>query len=105
LLNYFLGVQIIPSEFVRDYLPHTDKKLTLWDPQGKAWEVSYVYCSKRSAGGFSKGWGKFSLGNHLEKFDVCVFELFKEDNIKVHIYRANPGLSLYTLESPESNNQ
>uniref|UniRef100_A0ACD5WAC1 Uncharacterized protein n=1 Tax=Avena sativa TaxID=4498 RepID=A0ACD5WAC1_AVESA len=89
---------IIPGEFVRDYLPHTDKNLTLWDPLGKAWEVTYVYCSKRSAGGFSKGWSNFSRGNHLETFDVCVFELFSVDNIKVHIYRASAALSPYILD-------
>uniref|UniRef100_A0ACD6A5V2 Uncharacterized protein n=1 Tax=Avena sativa TaxID=4498 RepID=A0ACD6A5V2_AVESA len=89
---------IIPGEFVRDYLPHVDKKVTLWDPQGKAWEVTYVYCSKHTAGGFSKGRGNFSRGNHLEKFDICVFELFSEDNIKVHIYRASAALSPYSLD-------
>ncbi|KAM0846061.1 hypothetical protein ACQ4PT_055933 [Festuca glaucescens] len=85
----------IPCEFVREYLPRTDKKLTLWDPQGMAWEVNYVYCSQRCAGAFSRGWGKFSVGNHLETFDVCVFELLSEDNIKVRIYRANPALYPY----------
>jgi hypothetical protein len=74
-------LQIIPCEFVRDYLPHSDKKLTLLDQLGKTWEVSYVYFSERRVGAFSGGWGKFSLGNHLEEFDVCVFELFSEDNI------------------------
>lgn len=88
---------IIPCEFVRKYLPKTDKKLTLWDPQGKAWEVAYVYCSQRCAGAFSRGWGRFSVGNHLEMFDVCVFEIFKEDNIKVHVYRASPALYPYLL--------
>ncbi|CAM0874737.1 unnamed protein product [Alopecurus aequalis] len=88
---------IIPCEFVREYLPQTDKKLTLWDPQGKAWEVTYVYCRERCAGAFSGGWGKFSVGNHLEEFDVCVFELFLKDNIKVHIYRADVTLTPYLL--------
>ncbi|KAM0900154.1 hypothetical protein ACQ4PT_020856 [Festuca glaucescens] len=94
--TYFM---IIPFEFVRDYLPHSDKKLTLLDQLGKTWEVSYVYCSERCVGAFSGGWGKFSLGNHLEEFDVCVFELFSEDNIKVHIYRANAMLTEYLVDS------
>lgn len=83
----------IPCEFVRESLPRTNKKMTLWDPLGKPWEVNYVYYSDRSVGSFSGGWGKFSLGNNLEKFDVCVFELFKEDNIKVHIYRVVPEIT------------
>ncbi|KAG2556371.1 hypothetical protein PVAP13_8NG077400 [Panicum virgatum] len=77
----------ITCEFVRESLPRTSKKMTLWDPLGKPWEVNYVYYSGRSVASFSGGWGKFALGNNLEKFDVCVFELFKEDNIRVHIYR------------------
>lgn len=68
--------------------------MTLWDPQGKSWEVNYVYCNEHSVAGFSGGWGKFSLGNNLENSDVCVFELFKEDNIKVHVYRVVPELTL-----------
>ncbi|CAM0954287.1 unnamed protein product [Alopecurus aequalis] len=90
---------IIPREFVREHLPRADKKFTLWDPQGKAWKVTYVYCSQRGAGAFSGGWGEFSIGNHLEKFDVCVFDLFSNDNIKVHIYRADPTLTAYLLEN------
>ncbi|TVU26284.1 hypothetical protein EJB05_28823 [Eragrostis curvula] len=83
----------IPCEFVREYLPQTAKKMTLWDPQGKPWEVQYVYYSERSVAAFSGGWGKFAVGNNLEKFDVCVFELLKEDNIKVHIYRVVPQIT------------
>ncbi|WVZ53703.1 hypothetical protein U9M48_004608 [Paspalum notatum var. saurae] len=83
----------IPCDFVRESLSRTNKKMTLWDPLGKSWEVNYVYYSDRSVGSFSGGWGKFALGNNLEKFDVCVFELFKEDNIKVHIYRVVPEIT------------
>ncbi|KAL6658264.1 hypothetical protein ACP70R_003850 [Stipagrostis hirtigluma subsp. patula] len=83
----------IPCEFVRESLPKTSKKMTLWDPQGKPWEVNYVYYHDRGVAAFSGGWGRFSLGNNLEKFDVCVFELLKEDNIKVHIYRVVPEIT------------
>ena len=99
LLNYFLVLQIIPGEFVREHLPRTEQKLTLWDPQGKAWEVTYVYYSQSRDGAFSGGWGKFSVGNHLEEFDVCVFELLSKDNIKVHIYRASLTLYEFLLDS------
>ncbi|RLM69438.1 B3 domain-containing protein [Panicum miliaceum] len=83
----------ITCDFVRESLPRKSKKMTLWDPLGKPWEVNYVYYSDRSVASFSGGWGKFALGNNLEKFDVCVFELFKEDNIKVHIYRVVPEIT------------
>jgi hypothetical protein len=58
--------------------------MTLWDPQGKSWMVNYVYYNDCSVAPFSGRWGKLSVGNNLEKFDVCIFELFKEDNFKVH---------------------
>nr|CAB3491191.1 unnamed protein product [Digitaria exilis] len=83
----------ITCEFVRESLPRKSKKMTLWDPLGKPWEVNYVYYRDRSVASFSGGWGKFALGNNLEKFDVCIFELFKEDNIKVHIYRVVPEIT------------
>uniref|UniRef100_A0A0A9DCS3 TF-B3 domain-containing protein n=1 Tax=Arundo donax TaxID=35708 RepID=A0A0A9DCS3_ARUDO len=89
-VGFFMNIS---CEFVRESLPKTSKKMTLWDPQGKPWEVNYVYYRDRCVGSFSGGWGKFSLGNNLEKFDVCVFELFKEDNIKVHIYRVVPEIT------------
>ncbi|KAK3119411.1 hypothetical protein QOZ80_9AG0670040 [Eleusine coracana subsp. coracana] len=89
-VGFFLN---IPCEFVRQSLPQTCKKMTLWDPQGKSWEVNYVYYTDRSVAAFSGGWGKFAVGNNLEKFDVCIFELFKEDNIKVHIYRVVPEIT------------
>uniref|UniRef100_A0A0E0F391 TF-B3 domain-containing protein n=1 Tax=Oryza meridionalis TaxID=40149 RepID=A0A0E0F391_9ORYZ len=89
----------IPCEFVRECLPRTNKRITLWDPQGKAWEVNYVYYSDRSVGSFSGGWGKFAVGNNLEKFDVCVFELVQKDNIKVHIYRVVPEITPHKLRS------
>ncbi|KAG2560855.1 hypothetical protein PVAP13_8KG089200 [Panicum virgatum] len=57
----------ITCEFVRESLPRTSKKMTLWDPLGKPWEVNYVYYSGRSVASFSGGWGKFALGNNLEK--------------------------------------
>lgn len=68
--------------------------MTLWDPQAKPWEVSYVYwewdsCSSGAA--FSAGWGAFAAYNNLEKSDVCVFEILDDDDdeysIKVHIHR------------------
>jgi hypothetical protein len=85
--------QNIACEFVRESLPRTSKKMTLWDPMGKPWDVSYVYYGDRAAGSFGGGWGRFALGNNLEKSDVCVFELFEEDNMRVHIYRVVPEIT------------
>uniref|UniRef100_A0ACD6A1U3 Uncharacterized protein n=1 Tax=Avena sativa TaxID=4498 RepID=A0ACD6A1U3_AVESA len=95
-VGFFLN---IPSEFVRECLPRANRMLKLWDPQGKSWDVNYVYYSQRSVGAFSGGWGKFAIGNNLETFDVCVFELISKDNIKVHIYRVAPEITPF-LRAP-----
>uniref|UniRef100_A0A0E0MDJ2 TF-B3 domain-containing protein n=1 Tax=Oryza punctata TaxID=4537 RepID=A0A0E0MDJ2_ORYPU len=95
-VGFFMNM---PCEFVRECLPRTSKRITLWDPQGMAWEVNYVYYSDRSVGSFSGGWGKFAVGNNLEKFDVCVFELVEQDNIKVYIYRVIPEITPHRLRS------
>ncbi|CAM0874734.1 unnamed protein product [Alopecurus aequalis] len=89
-VGFFLNM---PCEFVRECLPRANRKLKLWDPQGKSWDVNYVYYSQRSVGAFSGGWGKFAVGNNLETFDVCVFELFSKDNVRVHIYRVVPEIT------------
>jgi hypothetical protein len=73
--------------------------MILWDPQGKSWRVNYICYNECSVAAFCKGWGKFSVVNNLEKFDVCVFELFKEENFKVHIYRVVPESTLLICKS------
>ncbi|XP_072955209.1 B3 domain-containing protein Os11g0197600-like [Typha angustifolia] len=75
----------IPVHFAREYLPKIGRKMTLWDPQGTSWAVSYVSYGYRGA--LSGGWGAFSFANNLEKHDVCVFELIKKNQMKVHIFR------------------
>uniref|UniRef100_A0ACD5W8Q9 Uncharacterized protein n=1 Tax=Avena sativa TaxID=4498 RepID=A0ACD5W8Q9_AVESA len=95
-VGFFLN---IPSEFAKECLPRANIKLKLWDPQGKSWDVNYIYSSQRSVGALSGGWGKFSVGNNLEVFDVCVFELISKDNIKVHIYRVAPEITPF-LRAP-----
>ena len=91
--DYFLVLQNLPCEFIRECFPRANRKLKLWDPQGKSWDVNYVYYSERSVGALSGGWGKFAVGNNLETFDVCVFELISKDNVKVHIYRVVPEIT------------
>jgi len=59
--------------------------LTVWDPTGKPWKITYI--SYSTHGALSGGWGKFSYANNLEKYDACAFELIQKDQLKVHIYR------------------
>ncbi|XP_031482524.1 B3 domain-containing protein Os11g0197600-like [Nymphaea colorata] len=81
---YFGFFMHLPTKF-RNYLPSTASDLTLWDPSGKPWPVRYV-CSSLY-GGLSGGWVKFTLHHNIEEGDVCIFELIKEKELKVHIFR------------------
>lgn len=75
----------VPSWFAKEYLPKENTVLTVWDPAGKPWKITYI--SYNTHGALSGGWGKFSYAHNLEKFDVCVFELIQENQLKAHIYR------------------
>lgn len=80
--SFFMSV---PSWFAKEYLPKENTVLTVWDPSGKPWKITYISYGKNGA--LSAGWGKFSYANNLEKYDVCVLELIQKDHLKVHIYR------------------
>ncbi|CAN6460007.1 unnamed protein product [Victoria cruziana] len=75
----------LPKRFRSKYLPSTACDMTLHGPSGKPWPVRYV--STPLYGGLSGGWIKFTLHHNIEVGDVCVFELIKEKELKVHIFR------------------
>ncbi|XP_043721389.1 B3 domain-containing protein Os11g0197600-like [Telopea speciosissima] len=78
----------LPSTFIKEFLPKKNQEMILWDLDDKAWPVKYVYADKPYLrGGFSAGWAKFSMANNLELSDVCVFELIKAKEMRVHIFR------------------
>ncbi|XP_020106296.1 B3 domain-containing protein Os11g0197600-like isoform X3 [Ananas comosus] len=80
--SFFMNM---PRHFAREHLPKINRKITLWDPQGNPWEISFVCYNTHCS--LSGGWGAFSFANNLEKYDVCVFELVRKNNLKVHIFR------------------
>ncbi|KAJ0962776.1 hypothetical protein J5N97_027898 [Dioscorea zingiberensis] len=75
----------LPFGFARQHLPRTNTKMTLWDPNGRSWPVAYLYYRRRA--GMRSGWNRFSYENNLERGDVCIFELIRPDEMRVHIYR------------------
>ncbi|XP_031500621.1 B3 domain-containing protein Os03g0212300-like [Nymphaea colorata] len=86
--SYYLNV---PSAFVRQHLAFESCMLTLFDPEGRCYPVRYLNTSE-SGGivGFSSGWRKFAVENHLREGDACVFEFIKEPiGFKVHIFRGD----------------
>lgn len=80
-----LSMQHLPKRFRSKYLPSTACDMTLHGPSGKPWPVRYI--STPLYGGLSGGWIKFTLHHNIEVGDVCVFELIKEKELKVHIFR------------------
>ncbi|OVA15443.1 B3 DNA binding domain [Macleaya cordata] len=78
----------MPCSFKNFHLPETDQEIILRDPRGNEWPVSYVVTNgSQRRGSLSAGWGAFSYHNNIEKDDVCIFELIKEDVMQVHIFR------------------
>ncbi|KAG6502843.1 hypothetical protein ZIOFF_035132 [Zingiber officinale] len=57
----------LPARFSRVHLLWTRMKIVLRDPNG---------------------WAAFARGNNLEEGDYCVFELVKQTEMQVHIFRA-----------------
>ncbi|KAH7686102.1 B3 DNA binding domain-containing protein [Dioscorea alata] len=86
--SFFMNV---PHTFVKQYFPETKTEMILWDSEGKRWPIMYNSYGRR--GGFSAGWGKFSRNHNIEKDDVCIFELIKEYEMRVHIYRVVEEIS------------
>ncbi|XP_026666185.2 B3 domain-containing protein Os01g0723500-like [Phoenix dactylifera] len=74
----------IPAWFSRAHLPRKRTNLVLRDPNGKAWVVVYIPCSRDRLSG---GWSAFSRGNNLEEGDYCAFELVGPVEMRVHIFR------------------
>ncbi|KAJ0962778.1 hypothetical protein J5N97_027900 [Dioscorea zingiberensis] len=75
----------LPFGFAKEHLPTSNTKMTLWDPNGRSWPVAYLYYRRRAA--LRSGFNRFSYENNLERGDVCIFELIKPDEMRVHIYR------------------
>jgi B3 DNA binding domain len=89
---FSIAIQNLPGDFVRENLPKNTAKLTMWDPTGRAWPINYV-CYNGRYGALSGGWGKASVANNLEVHDVVVFELVRENQLKMHIYRVVEEIS------------
>ncbi|KAK1276530.1 putative B3 domain-containing protein [Acorus gramineus] len=73
----------IPTRFV-EYLPLQKAKMVLRDPTGWPWTVNYIRSNDNILSG---GWTAFMRNNNLEVGDLCLFELIKPLELKVHIFK------------------
>ncbi|KAL5571750.1 hypothetical protein UlMin_021347 [Ulmus minor] len=81
----------VPSEFVKKHMKECSEYIQIEGQNEKQWLVYCKFRESTSCKRISGGWHAFSVENHLEKGDVCVFELIKKGNnpvLKAWIYRA-----------------
>lgn len=73
-------MQSFPNSFCKAHLPTTDEELTLIDEDGDQWKAKYL----ARKNGLSGGWRGFSLDHELVDGDALIFQLIKEDTLKVN---------------------
>lgn len=83
----YVLMQHIPAKFSNKYLLNKKTKMTLTNKNGNSWEVNVI--PYRHSAFFSAGWSYFLKDNALKQGDVCIFELVKETEMQVHIFRSS----------------
>ncbi|KAI3868256.1 hypothetical protein MKX03_000167 [Papaver bracteatum] len=77
----------LPRSFFKEHLPVHSQDMTLRDPRGKVWGVRFYMNQTHQVGLLTVGWRKVSFTNNIEASDVCIVELVKPDEFKLHIFR------------------
>ncbi|KAI3986321.1 hypothetical protein MKX01_002166 [Papaver californicum] len=77
----------LPRSFWMEHLPDHTQDMTLRDPRGKAWGVRFYVNKTYQIGQLTEGWRKISFINNIEASDVCILELVKPNEFKLHIFR------------------
>ncbi|KAI3875069.1 hypothetical protein MKW98_019642 [Papaver atlanticum] len=77
----------LPRSFWKAHLPDCSQEMTLRDPRGKTWTVRLYVNQIHQIGQLTEGWRKISFTNNIEASDVCIFELVKPNEFKLHIFR------------------
>ncbi|XP_026383136.1 B3 domain-containing protein Os11g0197600-like isoform X2 [Papaver somniferum] len=77
----------LPRSFWKAHLPDCSQEMTLRDPRGETWSVRLYVNQIHQVGQLTEGWRKISFTNNIEASDVCIFELVKPNEFKLHIFR------------------
>ncbi|MCL7042299.1 hypothetical protein MKW94_002150 [Papaver nudicaule] len=77
----------LPISFWRESLPPQSEAVTVRDPHGRAWPVQIAKSEDRNFGQLSTGWRDISYANNIEANDVCIFEIIKEGELQLHLFR------------------
>ncbi|KAI3861886.1 hypothetical protein MKW92_016349 [Papaver armeniacum] len=82
-----LLMQPLPRPFCKEHLPDHSQDMTLRVPRGEVWGVRFYMNQTHQIGQLTVGWRKVSFTNNIEASDVCIFELVRPDEFKLHIFR------------------
>ncbi|KAI3981942.1 hypothetical protein MKX01_018848 [Papaver californicum] len=77
----------LPRSFWMEHLPDHSQDMTLRDPRGEVWGVRFYMNQTHQLGQLTEGWRKISFTNNIEASDVCILELVKPNEFKLHIFR------------------
>ncbi|RZC53663.1 hypothetical protein C5167_012524 [Papaver somniferum] len=79
----------LPISFCKVILPPNGEAVTVFvkDPYGRAWHVVMAASEDGLFAQLSTGWRDLSYANYIEANDVCIFELVKEDELQLPIFR------------------
>ncbi|KAI3831423.1 hypothetical protein MKW92_030536 [Papaver armeniacum] len=79
----------LPISFCKVILPPQGEATTVFvkDPHGRAWPVRMALSEDGKFAQLSTGWRDLSYTSNIEANDVCIFELIKEDELQLHIFR------------------
>ncbi|KAI3876927.1 hypothetical protein MKX03_032472 [Papaver bracteatum] len=79
----------LPISFCKVILPPNGEAMTVFvkDPHGRTWQVEMAASEDGLFARLSTGWRDLSYTNNIEANDVCIFELVKEDELQLHIFR------------------
>lgn len=79
-------IQTIPRRFFRRYIEHRAEHALL-QVADRMYPVQFKPATSSGSITLSIGWRAFAAGNFLEGGDVCIFELIKNNILKVTIFR------------------
>lgn len=89
-----LVMQNIPYQFSMAHLPSCKSKLVLNNLKGESWTVNSVPTTRvHTSHTLCGGWMAFVRGNDISMGDICVFELVRDCELRVHIFRVGKEIS------------
>jgi hypothetical protein len=86
-----LCIQYIQLQYAYDHLPQNEQMVRLRRPEGnQTWNTKLRITDGGKMYQLGRGWSKFTRDNKLQRGDMCLFELLKNEEkltMNVHIIR------------------